>query len=176
MDLLEPAEADDRLQTYRLLVPQAEQVFMISATRGDNRSQLLAAIIERLPQGPRYYPADTITDRYERELTADYIRAAALELLRDEVPHSIAIRIDEFSEREDGSAYIAATLFVERDSQKGIVIGKGGNMIRQIGTIARQGIEAMSGRNVYLDLRVKVQANWRTDEDALRRFGYLHSK
>lgn len=173
IDRIDPEAADHRLETYASLVPTADLVLPISATRGDNRQELLEAIIERLPAGPRYYSADTITDRYEREITADFIRAAALELLHDEVPHSIAIRIDEFNERDDEGAYIAATLFVERESQKGIVIGSGGNMIRQIGTLARKGIETMSGRSVYLDLRVKVQPGWRTDEDALRRFGYI---
>lgn len=173
IDRIDPAEVDDRLFRYQQLVPQAEQILPISATRGDNRSELLEEIIARLPTGPRYYPEETITDRYEREIAADMIRAAALDLLRDEVPHSIAVRIDEYNEREDSGAYIAATLFVERESQKGIVIGKGGSMIREIGTLARKGIEAMSARSVYLDLRVKVQPNWRTDEDALRRFGYL---
>jgi GTP-binding protein Era len=164
---------EDQLAVYRQLVPGAELILAISATRGDNRDELLGAIIERLPSGPRYYPEQTITDRYEREITADLIRAAALELLHDEVPHSIAIRIDEYNERGEDGAYIAATLFVERESQKGIVIGKSGSMIRRLGTLARQGIEAMSGRSVYLELRVKVQPNWRSDDEALRRFGYL---
>jgi len=100
------------------------------------------------------------------------IRAAGLKLLRDEVPHCIAIRIDEYKERNQQGAYIAATLFVERESQKGIVIGKGGAMLRKIGTIARQDIEAMSGRKVYLKLRVKVLSGWRNDERALKRMGF----
>jgi GTP-binding protein Era len=174
VDRLQDDQAvEDQLAVYRQLVPGAELILAISATRGDNRDELLGAIIERLPSGPRYYPEQTITDRYEREITADLIRAAALELLHDEVPHSIAIRIDEYNERGEDGAYIAATLFVERESQKGIVIGKSGSMIRRLGTLARQGIEAMSGRSVYLELRVKVQPNWRSDDEALRRFGYL---
>lgn len=173
IDRLEGDQIDDRLAAFQALVPQAELTVPISATRGDHQTELLQAIVARLPHGPRYYPAGTITDRYERDITADMIRAACLELLHDEVPHSIAIRIDEFKERGEDGAYISATLFVERESQKGIVIGKGGSKIRQIGTRARQGIEAMSGRQVYLDLRVKVQPNWRSDEDALHRFGYL---
>lgn len=173
IDRIDSAELEDRKASYQQLVPQAELMLPLSATRGDNRSELLEAIIEHLPTGPRFYPEDTITDRYEREIAADMIRAAALELLHDEVPHSIAVRIDEYNEREESGAYIAATLFVERNSQKGIVIGKGGSMIREIGTLARKGIEAMSARSVYLDLRVKVQPNWRSDEDALQRFGYF---
>lgn len=168
--------ADDlatRRQEFESLLPSAELALAISALSGDNRDRLLAEIIDRLPEGPRFYDELAITDRFERDLAADFIRAAALELLRDEVPHSVAVRIDEFKERGEKGAYIAATLFVERESQKGIVIGKGGSMIRDIGSSARRGIEAMSGRSVYVDLRVKVSPGWRNDEDSLRRFGYL---
>lgn len=175
MDSLAQAELDARRLEFEPLLPAADLVMAISALSGENRDQLLGAIIDRLPEGPRFYDENTITDRYERDLAADFIRAAALELLRDEVPHSVAVRIDEFKERNEKGAYIAATLFVERESQKGIVIGKGGSMIRRLGTHARRGIEAMSGRRVYLDLRVKVLTGWRNDEDSLRRFGYLAS-
>lgn len=163
----------ERGEAFESLLPEAELALPISALRGDNRQALLREIIQRLPEGPRYYPEPTLTDRYERDIAADFIRAAAMDLLHHEVPHSIAVRIDEFDERGDQGAYIAATLFVERESQKGIVIGKGGSMIKDIGTHARRGIEAMSGRNVYLDLRVKVYKNWRSDEAALSRLGYL---
>jgi GTP-binding protein Era len=104
------------------------------------------------------------------------MRAAALNLLRDEVPHCIAIRIDEYKERNEHGAYIEATIFVERDSQKGIVIGKGGGMLREIGTMARKEIEAMSGRKVYLKLRVKVLPRWRNDIKALKRLGFVRAK
>jgi GTP-binding protein Era len=100
------------------------------------------------------------------------IREAALIILRDEVPHSIAIRIDQFTERDDHGAYIEATIFVERESQKGIVIGKGGMMLKRIGTAARLEIETMTGRKIYLQLRVKVRKNWRNDKNVLRWFGY----
>jgi GTP-binding protein Era len=92
--------------------------------------------------------------------------------LRDEVPHGIAVRVDEFKEREHGAAYIAATIFVERDSQKGIVIGQGGKMLKQIGSKARQEIEAMGGRKVFLELRVKVEKGWRNNQNVLDRLGY----
>ena len=95
-----------------------------------------------------------------------------LKILRDEVPHGIAVRIDEFTERGDAGAYIEATLFVERDSHKKIVVGKGGKMIKVIGSSAREEIEAMSGRKVYLRLNVKVRKDWRNDEKILRRFGF----
>jgi len=93
-------------------------------------------------------------------------------LLRDEVPHSLAVRIDEFKERPQGAAYIAATIFVERDSHKGIVIGQGGKMLKEIGTSARVEIEEMSGRKVFLELKVKVLKQWRNDDSALKRLGY----
>ena len=137
-----------------------------------NYSSLSDEIIRVLPEGPLFFPEDQITDLYEREIAADLIREAALIILRDEVPHSIAIRIDQFTERGDHGAYIEATIFVERESQKGIVIGKGGMMLKRIGTAARLEIETMTGRKIYLQLRVKVRKNWRNDKNVLRWFGY----
>ena len=100
------------------------------------------------------------------------IRSAALALLREEIPHSLAVQIEEYTERGERGAYIAATIFVERDSQKGIVIGKRGSMLREIGKLGRESIEQMSGRKVYLDLRIKVWPGWRDDPNALRQLGY----
>jgi len=157
--------------TYHELLPGAVML-PVSATRGDNLDTLLETLIAYLPESPPYYPKEQITDLYEREIAADLIRASALTHLREEVPHSIAVRIDEYKERNDHGAYIAATLFVERDSQKGIVIGEGGKMIKRIGSLARHDIEAMSGRNVYIRLRVKVRKNWRNDNKTLRLFGF----
>ena len=156
---------------YRELLPDAPLI-AISALTGEGLDTLLDAIFERLPVSPPYYDEDTITDLTEREIAADLIREAALMHLRDEVPHALAVRIDEYKERGEHGAYIAATLFVERDSQKGIVIGKGGAMLKQIGTTARQAIEAMSGRKVFLELRVKVRKNWRNNAGILRQFGF----
>jgi GTP-binding protein Era len=171
VDLIGEEEIKEREDLYHNLLPQAA-VFPISATRGDQVQSLLDRMIDSLPLGPRYYPEEDITDSTEREIAADLIRAAALELLRDEVPHCIAIRIDQFVERGEHGAYIAATLFVERESQKGIVIGKGGSMLRDIGSLSRKEIEQMSGRKVFLDLRVKLLKGWRNDIPALRRLGY----
>ena len=171
VDLAAPSRLQSLWDAYSDLVPEAEPV-AVSATRGENLDMLLSEIVARLPAGPQYYSDSELTDTYERDIAADLIRSAALESLRDEVPHSLAIRIDEYKERNEHGAYIEATLFVERESQKGIVIGKGGKMLRQIGISAREAIEEMSGRKVYLDLRVKVLAGWRNDEDALRRLGY----
>ena len=113
---------------------------------------------------------------YEREIATELIREAALVYLQQEVPHALAVRLDEFTERGEAGAYIAATLFVERDSQKGIVIGDGGAMLKKIGSAARKEIETMSGRKVFLELRVKVAKDWRNDEAVLRRLGYKIKK
>lgn len=169
---LVPAEAwEARRAAYQALVPDAPAA-AFSAVTGRGLEELLVALESRLPVAPPHFPEDQLTDLYEREIAADLIREAALLLLRDEVPHALAVRIDEFKERSDEMAYLHATLFVERESQKAIVIGQGGQMLKKIGTQARQEIEAMSGRKVYLELRVKVEKNWREREDVLRRFGY----
>ncbi len=171
LDLVGEELLASRMEAHQQLFPVSEAL-AISATRGDNLESLKAAILSRLPEGDPFFPLDQITDSYERDLAADLIREAALLHLRDEVPHGIALRIDEFTERGTSGAYIAATLFVERDSQKGIVIGSGGQMLKRIGRHARREIEAMSGRKVFLKLRVKVRKNWRNDEKVLRQFGF----
>lgn len=171
IDLVEPDQLQDHWHAYQQLCPEAELIG-VSATRGDNLVQLLETLVGLLPEGPQYYPPGELTDRYERDIAADLIRSAGMELLREEVPHSLAVRIDEYRERNRRGAYIAATLFVERSSQVGIVIGKGGLMLREIGIRARQRIEQMSGRRVYLELRVKELPGWRNDLAALRRLGY----
>ena len=132
--------------------------------------------MEHIPARKPEYEPEQITDLYEREIAAELIREACLQNLRDEVPHGVAVRVDEFTERGDEGAYIAATIFVERDSQKGIAIGRGGEMLKRIGTAARHEIEEMSGRKVFLELRVKVLKEWRKDEKAMKRFGYKIKK
>lgn len=171
VDLVQSENLPDRRQAYIKLLPQAEALDL-SALTGLGLDDLMALLIQKLSHGPQYYPADTITDAYERDIAADMIRAAAMDLLHEEVPYSIAIRVDEYKERGEAGAYIAATIFVDRDSQKGIVIGKGGSMLKKIGTRARQEIESMSGRKIYLDLRVKVLAGWRENDSDLDRLGY----
>lgn len=175
IDLISEASLSPRKTAYQSLIPKA-QVIPISAIEEQNFAELLETIISHLPQSPPYYPEEQVTDLYEREIAGDLIREAALNLLRKEIPHAIAVRIDEFTERGDRGAYIEVTLFVERESQKGIVIGKGGVMLKQIGTAARKEIEAMSGRKVFLRLRVKVRKNWRNDENFLRRFDFRKGK
>jgi GTP-binding protein Era len=171
IDLVPPEALPAREQLYRDLAPQALPI-SLSAVTNQNTQQLLDAILERLPIHPPFYDEEQITDLYEREIAADLIREAALIHLREEIPHALAVRIDEFAERTTDQAYIAATLFVERDSQKGIVIGQRGEMLKKIGSTARKEIETMSGRKVFLELRVKVAKNWRNDANALRQFGF----
>ncbi len=176
MDLLRPEEVAARLAAYRALMREETRAIAISAVRGDGLAELVEILIASCPIHPPHFEEDQITDLYERDIAADLIREAALLHLRDEVPHCLAVRVDEFKERPNGDAYMAATLFVERESQKGIVIGEGGKMLKQIGTSARREIEAMSGRRVFLDLRVKVEKGWRNNERALRHLGYRLKK
>ena len=177
MDLV-PAEVPSaaRRDAYQALVKREANVVLLSATRGDGLASLLTLLTSFLPVREAEFDAEQVTDLYEKEIAADLIREAALLNLREEVPHGVAVRIDEFKERENGMAYIAATLFVERDSQKGIVIGEGGKMLKTIGSSARTEIEAMGGRRVFLELRVKVLKDWRNDEEWLKRFGYKVKK
>jgi GTP-binding protein Era len=137
---------------------------------GDGCEALLSRLIEALRR--RGVLPDQVTDAYEREIAADLIRAAAMRHLHQEVPHSLAVVVDEFQERGQEGARITATLYVERESQKGIVIGRGGEMLKTIGSEARREIEAMSGRSCYLELRVRVRPDWRSDPKALAEFGF----
>ena len=168
LDAITPEVLAERQAAYQSLLPGVE-VLAISATRGDEREALLARMAARLPEGTPFYPDEQITDLYERDIAADLVREACLIFLRDEVPHGIAVRIDEYQERGEQGAYIVATLFVERESHKGIVIGQNGGMLKKIGSAARREIEAMSGRKVFLELRVKVRKNWRDDEKMVRQ-------
>jgi GTPase len=148
----------------------------ISALTGMNRDALLQRIIANLPQGPRFYPEDQLTDAQERFIAAELIREQALNALEQEVPHALAVVVQEFQERENDVLYISANLFVEKDSQKGIVIGRGGSMLKQIGRDARQELEAFFETKIYLELWVKVRKNWRRNEQYLRQLGYSRPK
>jgi GTP-binding protein Era len=176
IDLVPVGELSHRLENFHHLIKKEAVVAAISAVRGDGLTELVDLLIENCPVRPAEYEEGQVTDLYEREIAADLIREAALLKLRDEVPHGIAVRVDDFKERDNGMAYIAATIFVERESQKGIVIGEGGRMLKQIGTKARQEIESMGGHKVFLELRVKVEKDWRNNENALKRFGYRLKK
>ncbi len=172
MDLI-PAEAlEARLETYRTSVKKEAKIVSISAVQNQNLDELIELLVSLSPFRAPEFDEEQITDSYERDIAADLIREACLLNLRDEVPHGVGVRVDEFAERENGMLYIAATVFVERISQKGILIGEGGRMMKTIGSAARKEIESMGGRPVYLELRVKVLKDWRNDESSMMRLGY----
>ena len=156
-----------------LVGPDAE-IVPVSATTGENLDVLTDVLANQLPPGPAFYPDGELTDEPEEVLMAELIREAALEGVRDELPHSLAVVIEEVSPREgrDDLIDVHANLFVERESQKGIVIGKGGARLRQVGTEARTQIEKLLGTKVYLDLRVKIAKNWQRDPKQLGRLGF----
>jgi GTP-binding protein Era len=175
IDALKADEESAREKTYADLLSQAP-LKKVSAAKRTGLGEMMETLISLLPERPAEYPEEQITDLYEREIAGDLIREACLLQLRDEVPHSLAVRIDEFTERENGMVYIGATIFVERESQKGIVIGEGGKMMKSIGSAARKQIEEMGGRKVFLELRVKVHKDWRDDVNALKQLGYVKKK
>ena len=170
-DLIGESEAAEHSAAYQALLPNADPI-LVSATRGDNRERLLEMLVERLPYGPRYYPAEQLTQTQIRDNAAELIREQVLLMYEQEVPHAVVVKVMEFKERSPDLTYIAATIFVERDSQKRILIGSKGSALKELGRRARAELEAMLGTRVYLDLWVKVLKNWRKDESALRRLGY----
>ena len=171
-DLLSPDELEAHAAAYESLghFAGAER---ISALMGKNLDKLLEMVIARLPLGPRYYPEDQLTDQSERFIASELIREQAMELLQQEVPHALAVVVEEFKERPNNVLYIAATIYTEKESQKGIVIGRNGSMLKQIGTKAREALEPFFGCKVYLDLWVKVRKDWRRDERFLREVGLI---
>ncbi len=146
-------------------------VVPISATQGINVDALIAEAKNFLPEGVQYYPADMVTDQPERLIIAELIREKILHVTQDEVPHSIAVDLEEFTRRDNGTIFIRATIYVERDSQKKILIGKGGSMLKNVGATARPEIEMLLGAKIFLDLWVKVKRDWRNSIGALQSFG-----
>lgn len=149
------------IEEYRNLGDFSEYI-PISALTGDGLDRLQDAIITRLPEGPAYFPPDYVTDQPERFLAAELIREKILHLTREEVPHAVAVMVDRWEETPN-LLRIAATIYVEKEGQKGIVIGAGGQMLKKVGTAARQEMEALFGRKIYLELFVKVRPRWRED-------------
>jgi len=147
----------------------------ISAREGENLDGLLVEIKKHLPEGPQYYPADMVTDQPERLIIAELVREKVLELTRDEIPHAVAVDIEEMTTRAKGDVYIRAVIYVERESQKGIVIGARGALLRAIGQRARADVETLLGSKVYLDLWVKTRKDWRNRANALREFGFYET-
>ena len=146
------------------------EIFPISATNGINVEPLLESVVELLPSGPRYFPEGTVTDYPESLILGEYVREKALNVLREEVPHAVAVEI-EGVERKENVTVVYAIIHVERATQRMIVLGKGGNTIKQIGTEARRDVERLLGTRIYLDLKVKVSQGWRSDRKFLERLG-----
>ena len=176
LDLVLAEALQARLEAYQALVKKDAKVISISAAQNQNLSELTELLVSLSPFRAPEFDEEQVTDSYERDIAADLIREACLLNLRDEVPHGVGVRVDEFAERENGMLYIAATIFVERTSQKGILIGEGGKMMKTIGSMARKEIEDMGGRKVFLELRVKVLKDWRNDENSMMRLGYKIKK
>lgn len=144
----------------------------ISARTGEGLAVLKDLVIERMPEGPMYYPPGSNTDQPPASFVAELVREKLLTRTRDELPHSIAVTTEDYEERDDGVVEMKARVFVERESQKGIVIGKGGSTLKAVGTEAREEIEALFGRRVFIELRVKVEKDWQRREHALQRLGF----
>lgn len=151
---------------------QFHEVIPISATNGDNMDLLKQKLIESLPIGPQYYPEDQLSDKQERFFVSEIIREQAMRHLHEEVPHSVAVKIEEMKDRSERLSYIKATIYVEKDGQKKIIVGKNGQMIKEIGQESRRHLEKFLGRKVYIELWVKVSKNWRKNPAVLKLLGY----
>jgi GTP-binding protein Era len=149
-----------------------QDIVPVSALTAENLDILKELIASNLKEGPFYYPAEMVTDQPEIFVAAEVIREKVLCLTWEEVPHAVAVVVEDMQERRNGLLYIGAAVYVERESQKGILIGRGGGMLKEIGKLARQELEALYGNRVFLELWVKVKKDWRDDETALRSFGY----
>ncbi|CAA7603468.1 GTPase Era [era] [Acididesulfobacillus acetoxydans] len=170
VDLLKRERLMQQVRKYSALMDFLA-VVPVSALTGENTDELLRVILDALPPGPKYYPEDEVTDQPERFIIAELIREKVLQLTRDEVPHSIAVMVDEIEEKQSLTK-IRATIMVERDSQKGIIIGQGGRLLKEIGSLARRDVEILLDGKVFLELWVKVKKDWRNRPDTLSRLGY----
>ncbi|GAB6929572.1 GTPase Era [Paenibacillus sp. JCM 10914] len=171
IDKIEPQALLPLIEDYRKLHEFAE-IVPISAKLGSNVNTLLDQIQKYLPPGPQYYPEDQITDHPEQFVCAELIREKILHMTREEVPHSIAVTIEDMKVEENGTVYISAVIFVERDSQKGIIIGKQGALLKEVGKQARQDIQRLLGSKIFLELWVKVKKDWRNQDRVLRDLGF----
>lgn len=170
-DLLTPQKREANVAAHQALIPH-EKSFLVSAMTGEGVSDLLDYVMSQLPKGPLYFPADELSDVNMRFIAAEVIREKVMLLTEQEIPYSVAVEIESYKERSEDMTYISAIIYVERDSQKGIVIGKGGALIKKISTDARIELSEMLGTKVFLELRVKVLKNWRSDEKLMQRLGY----
>ncbi|MBR2563561.1 MAG: GTPase Era [Paenibacillus sp.] len=171
IDKIEPEALLPLIEEYRKLHDFAE-IVPVSAMLGNNVNTLLEQIVKYLPEGPQYYPDDQVTDHPEQFVCAELIREKILHMTREEVPHSIAVTIEDMKVQDNGVVYISAVIFVERDSQKGIIIGKQGALLKEVGKRARQDIQNLLGSRIFMDLWVKVKKDWRNQDRVLRDLGF----
>ena len=171
IDLVTPEVLLERVESYKDALDFAG-VFPISVLQGNNVNELMERLINALPEGPQYYPADQITDHPEYFVVSELIREKILQLTQEEIPHSVAVTVDKMQKDEFDKVHVYANIIVERKSQKGIIIGKGGRLLKEIGTRARRDIQQLLGNKVYLELWVKVEKDWRKRKSNLQEYGY----
>ena len=175
IDLIEKDAVLKKIVQYSKIYPFAE-IIPLSAKSGENLDELMKCIVKYLPEGPKYFPDDMVTDQPERNIVQEIVREKLLIRTRDEVPHAIGVFTEEFSERENGKVYIRCTIYVERESQKRIIIGKKGSVLKEAGREAREEIQSLIGAPVFLDLWVKVAKDWKNKDYILRELGYKEHK
>ncbi len=171
IDLISREKLMKKIVQYSAIYPFKE-IIPLSAVTGDNLDEFTKMIEKYLPEGPRYFPDDMVTDQPERNIVQEIVREKLLHRTRDEVPHAIGVFAEEFTERDNGRVYIRCTIYVERDSQKRIIIGKDGTLLKEAGREAREEIQRLIGAPVYLDLWVKVSRDWKNKDYILRELGY----
>ena len=171
IDLISPDELLDRVESYQETIPFAG-IIPISVLHGNNVQELMTTLTNHLPEGPQYYPSDQITDHPEYFVVSELIREKILHLTKEEIPHSVAVTVDKMQKDEFDKVHVYANIIVERPTQKGIIIGKGGKLLKEIGVRARKDIEQLLGNKVYLELWVKVEKDWRKKKSHLQDFGY----
>jgi len=171
IDLVTPEVLLERVESYKDALDFAG-VFPISVLQGNNVNELMEGLINALPEGPQYYPADQITDHPEYFVVSELIREKILQLTQEEIPHSVAVTVDKMQKDEFDKVHVYANIIVDRKSQKGIIIGKGGRLLKEIGTRARRDIQQLLGNKVYLELWVKVEKDWRKRKSNLQEYGY----
>ncbi|HIW71757.1 MAG TPA: GTPase Era [Candidatus Levilactobacillus faecigallinarum] len=174
IDQIHPDDMLTVMDQYKTALPW-KAVYPISALEGNNVDEFLHDLVDQMPHGPQYYPEDQLTDHPERFVVSELIREKIFMLTREEVPHSVAVEIESMKKQKNDQVRIEATIIVDRPTQKGILIGKGGSMLKKIGTLARQDIEHLLGDSVYLQLFVKVQPGWRDKSNLLKSYGYRNS-
>lgn len=171
IDLIQPEDLIDIINGYKAEM-EFSKIIPISALQGNNVDEMMIALKETLPNGPMYYPENQVSDHPEYFVVAEFIREKVLQLTQEEIPHSVAVVVDSMQRNPQGKVHVYATIIVERSSQKGIVIGKGGKLLKEVGIRARRDIEALLGDKIFLELWVKVQKNWRDKQTYLNDYGY----